>query len=148
MGFLFGCFLMVFIGSVPTIVLEPIVSSIYFLINGVWSSPINEFIVETYTFKFETPLLGLNIILNEIWAMQSETWGRIKLTGIMIVPTLISMAGLVFIESKASADGILSNFPEDNWGFLIAGAFGLILIAPGWSGGIFWLLFKVLKLLF
>jgi hypothetical protein len=135
--------MMLLIGSLPTIVLEAIVSSICFIIDGVWSSPINAFIEEVFTFRFETSLLGLDIILNKIWIMQFDTWGRLKLTGIMIIPNTLLLSVLIYSDMKAEEAGMPKHSIEDNWGLMSSMIFSVFLIIPGWFGGFFWLLIKV-----
>ena len=100
LGFIIGGSLILCVGSFPTIILECIVYTVNFFIYGVWPSPINTFLEETFTFRFYTSLLGLDLILNKIWTMQFDTWGRLYLTGIMLLPLILSSLLMLYYEMK------------------------------------------------
>ena len=140
-GFVFGACLYLTIGSLPTIILDPIVSSVYFLINGEWDSPINAEMVKFITFRFDTSLLGLDLILNKILVLQTETWGRIYLTGVSSIPLiLVGLLGLYY-EVKVGTMNKKLSICECNWGFHLTHFSVGFLIFPGWFGGIFFCLF-------
>jgi hypothetical protein len=136
-GFLFGACITVAMGSLPTIVIDPIVSSIYFLIYGEWHSPINVELVKFVTFRFDTSLLGVDLILNKVLTLQTETWGRIYLTGIMIIPTVVVVFGGRFLHCwLAEWCGVEVDDDFECLGFYLADfAFG-ILMFPGILGGV------------
>jgi hypothetical protein len=135
-GFIFGTCFYLTIGSLPTIILDPIVSSIYFLKYGEWYSPINVEMVKFVTFRFDTSLLGLDLILNKILVLQTDTWGRIYLTGIsFIFLILVGLLGL-FLELKTDSGGTEYSVIENNWGFSLTHFSVSFLIFPGWFGGL------------